>query len=104
MLQLILGVLSAFICFLHHHNVIIELAESFAICAQLARSAVRLLKQAKRLEDILGSGGNINRAMWVMYGGQWGGAERGGLEREVDTEVIMDDNASDGGWEVETCQ
>lgn len=66
---------------------------------------MRLLKEAKNLEDILGSGTNLNRAMWAVKGGAWAGVERGGLEKEIYTVTegsLEDGSGSDGGWVVET--
>jgi hypothetical protein len=97
------GVASAFICFVEHHNAVPELAEAFAKAAQLARSAINSLAEAKMFEDIIGRGTNLNRALWAVYGGQWQGPERGGLELEPANEntPMVEETGSDGGWEVE---
>jgi hypothetical protein len=38
---------------------------------------------AHRLESALADGEGWNRAVWTVWGGQYGGAERGGLEKEM---------------------
>lgn len=64
---------------------------------------MRCLLDAKSFEDLLGKGTNFNRALWAVYGGQWKGPERGGMELEPPTQVVeeVEESGSDGGWEVE---
>jgi hypothetical protein len=98
-----IGIASAFICFIQHYEVVPELAKEFAAAANLARTAVRCLLEAKSFEDVIGKGTNLNRALWAVHGGQWKGPERGGLELEPVPEPvdIDEESGSDGGWKVE---
>lgn len=44
----------------------------------------------------------INRASWTVFGGEWGGAERGGMEKEGEVRVPEEPfEGSDGGWRVD---
>jgi hypothetical protein len=103
MKSLTVGVASSFINFLQIYDVIPELSEEFVVAATLARSATRCLSEAKSLEDVLGKGSNLNRALWAVYGGRWQGPERRGLELEPLPERIEQEveTGSDGGWEVD---
>ncbi|WWC88441.1 uncharacterized protein L201_003352 [Kwoniella dendrophila CBS 6074] len=108
---------AAFMSFLIHYEVFPEasLKNELVRARDIARSAPQALLDAKALEDTISHGPGWNRAAWTLYGGAWGGAERGGLEKEVITwgsqntadhsdkeESTKDEETSDnGGWSVE---
>lgn len=74
-----------------------------AAAAKIARDAHEQLLSSKAFEDRLCDGRGLNRAVWTVYGGEWAGPERGGLEKEGEVYVPaeIEDGQSDGGWEVD---
>ncbi|WVW84929.1 hypothetical protein I302_106965 [Kwoniella bestiolae CBS 10118] len=101
---------AAFMSFLVYYDVLPEatLAPALKRACDVARSAPQALLDAKTLEDQLGIGTGWNRANWTLFGGSWGGAERGGPERDriswTEPNVGQEDShkkADDGGWYVE---
>lgn len=102
---------SAFLSFVSFHRVLSEseLTTSIAQAAKIARSARRQLLEAKILEEQLCNGMGWNRASWTVWGGQYGGVERGGLEYEESSWPVSGDSSAstgcevdDGGWKVES--
>ncbi|OCF75590.1 hypothetical protein I204_04447 [Kwoniella mangroviensis CBS 8886] len=100
---------AAFLSFLVHYDVLPEpaLQASLRKACDIAHSAPQALLDAKALEDVLSSGTGWNRANWTMFGGSWGGAERGGLEKSSISWGKQNANqepsegvADDGGWSV----
>ncbi|WWC96342.1 hypothetical protein V866_003209 [Kwoniella sp. B9012] len=100
---------AAFLSFLVHYVVLPEPALQAPLrkACDIARSAPQALLDAKALEDVLSSGTGWNRANWTMYGGSWGGSERGGLEKgpiswgeQNAKEELSEEIADDGGWSV----
>jgi hypothetical protein len=91
---------SAFLAYVQHHEVLPDIA-GFADAAALARDACGRLEDAKGFEDVLCSPLGWNRAAWTMWGGVYGGAERGGQEKEVRAEDPSGADADDGGWSVD---
>ncbi|WWC62823.1 uncharacterized protein I303_105421 [Kwoniella dejecticola CBS 10117] len=103
---------SAFLSYCTHYNVLCEseLRGPIERAAEIARTAPQALLDAKLLEDSISLGTGWNRASWTLFGGSWGGAERGGLERESiswgennASEVARNERSSsdDGGWVVD---
>ncbi|OCF44367.1 hypothetical protein I317_01812 [Kwoniella heveanensis CBS 569] len=102
---------AAFMSFLTHHKVLSEpaLSAAFERAAYIARSAPQQLIEAKQLEDAIGFGSGWNRGCWTIWGGNYGGPERGGLEKEenqwgsssnvVDEQAEKD--ADENGWTVD---
>ncbi|WVQ96553.1 hypothetical protein IAU59_003658 [Kwoniella sp. CBS 9459] len=75
---------AAFMSYLVHHNVFSEpnLNAAFKRAADIARAAPQQLVETKQLEDAISLGSGWNRACWTIWGGNYGGPERGGLEKE----------------------
>ncbi|WWC70987.1 uncharacterized protein I206_104940 [Kwoniella pini CBS 10737] len=103
---------AAFLSYLVHYNVLSE--PQLNACLQratcIARSAPQALLDAKALEDWIGLAIGWNRASWTLFGGTWGGAERGGLEKEAvlwgeqnqyNCTANETESGDDGGWLVE---
>lgn len=100
-------IVAAYLTFLDHYAVFPEpdLAQQVKRAAGLARSAPRLLRRAKHAEDVICAPAGWNRAAWSAWGGDYRGAERGGMEKEpvswgsgLRREETSED---DGGWVVE---
>jgi len=100
------GISASFFTYIEHHRVFPDepLKSRFEEAAALARSSPRLLMDAHRLESALADGEGWNRAVWTVWGGQYGGAERGGLEKEMPEWPVAE--VSDGelgeDWKVNT--
>jgi hypothetical protein len=102
---------SAFLAFVDFHQVLSDepYCNNIKQAVQLALAARDQLVDAKAVEDRLCLRTSWNRACWTVWGGQYGGAERGGMERETcqwpvaDADVIRSDdpNEDDGGWELQ---
>ncbi|WWD18696.1 hypothetical protein CI109_103150 [Kwoniella shandongensis] len=95
---------SAFTSFLLHYNVLSEpeLKDAFERAATIARLAPSNLIEAKLLEEALARGDGWNRANWTVWGGTYGGVERGGFEKEVDSwSARPTTEGDDGGWTVD---
>jgi hypothetical protein len=95
---------SAFLSFVEHHHVVEEIQDQIAQAAELARGAYDRIKSSKVFEDALCEGNGLNRAAWTVYGGEWGGPERGGLEKEGEIhqpESDIKNDEDDGGWGVD---
>jgi hypothetical protein len=92
---------ATFMTFIEHHNVVPEIAQDLSAAAALARGAHTLIIEAKAFEDALCDGTGWNRAAWTLWGGEWAGAERGGLEREGEVHIPEQVEGSDGGWNVD---
>jgi hypothetical protein len=99
---------AAFMTYIVHCEVFPEpdLSQRFARATDLARSASRGLLAAKELEGALTNLRGWNRASWSAFGGAYGQAERGGMEKEVqawDTgaDTFKPEKDDDGGWIVE---
>ncbi|KAK8858805.1 hypothetical protein IAR55_003035 [Kwoniella newhampshirensis] len=99
---------AAFMSFLAHYDVISEpqLKPAFQKATNIARSAPQQLVDAKYLEEAIARGTGWNRACWTVWGGSYGGAERGGLEKEdsawATRSVGGEDISDDGGWTIPT--
>lgn len=106
-LSWITEITSAFMSFLTHYDVFPEpeLKSIFQRAAIIARLAPHKLVEAKQLEEALARGDGWNRASWTVWGGTYGSAERGGLEKESnswDTQPPPDVGITDdGGWTVD---
>ncbi|WVF69039.1 hypothetical protein IAT40_003813 [Kwoniella sp. CBS 6097] len=102
---------AAFMSFVTHHNVFSEpiLNAAFQRAADIARAAPQQLLEAKQLEDAISLGTGLNRACWTIWGGTYGGPERGGLEQEDNqwgsASNVLDEQAEkeadDHGWTVD---
>jgi hypothetical protein len=100
---------AAFFSYIAHYKVFPEepLNTRFKQAAILARMSPRLLLDAFRVDGVLADGRGWNRAVWAAWGGQYGGAERGGLEREIPQWPVVSssdemlDTAETGDWHVE---
>ena len=92
---------SAFLAYVQHHEILPDIA-GLDDAVALAVEAPARLQDAKALEDVLCSPLSWNRSAWTMWGGIYGGPERGGLEKE---EAAVRENEAadvdDGGWSVE---
>lgn len=98
---------ATFLTYIEHHQVVEEIQADIAQAAQLARDAHDQLVSSKAFEDALCEGKGLNRAAWTVYGGEWGGPERGGLEKEGEVhqpEPAINDDQDDGGWAVDICK
>lgn len=72
----------------------------------MARHAVQQIVDAKQLEDVLCHRSGWNRAGWSVWGGVYGGPERGGLEKEasdwgIDHGNVDAQGQENGGWTVD---
>lgn len=100
---------SAFLSFIEFHQVLSEpeYISSVRNAATLAREASDQLVNAKIVEDALCEATAWNRACWTVLGGQYGGAERGGMEKEVESWPVVSaaqvesHDEDDGGWELQ---
>lgn len=96
------GISAAFFSYIEHYDVFPEdaLKTRFVKAAALARSSPRLLLDAHTLESALADGEGWNRTVWAAWGGQYGGAERGGLEKEIPEWPVstVPDQEPDGDW------
>jgi hypothetical protein len=100
---------AAFFAYLVYYNVFPEepFASDFRQAATIAQSAPRLLLDALRVETALEEHQGWNAATWTLWGGQYGGAERGNLlASEWPTETVMSndkkDEIGDGGWGIKS--
>ncbi|KAK4687993.1 conserved oligomeric Golgi complex subunit 2, partial [Tremellales sp. Uapishka_1] len=104
-------IVAAFMSYLTHYKVISDpyLEPSILRATALARAAPQKLIEAKKLEDTLSLGTSFNRAMWSVWGGTYGSAERARANthdqgdhdsvKVQKQEVEMD--KEDGGWGVQ---
>ena len=92
---------SAFLAYIQHHQILLDIA-GLDDAVALAVEAPARLQDAKALEDALCAPHSWNRSAWTMWGGVYGGPERGGQEQE---EPAVHENEAadvdDGGWSVE---
>ena len=101
---------AAFLSFVRHYGVFSELepklCAAFESATLIARQAPQQLRDAKQFEEAICDNRCWNRAAWSVWGGEYGGPERGGLEREVlqwGTEIgPTKGEDDDGGWVVNT--
>lgn len=98
--------MSAFLSYVDHHQVFPEqpYASRFAAAAAIARTGPRLLLEALRVEDALARSEGWNAATWSLWGGQYGGADRGSMQTEewpVESGLVQNSDSGktgDGGW------
>jgi hypothetical protein len=101
--------MATYFAYIEHYQVFADSPydKQFASVARMATMAPRLLREAHEVEESIGQARGLNRATWTIWGGQYGGAERSGFERE-ETDWPISENpelgpskTDTGGWEVE---
>ncbi|WRT68005.1 uncharacterized protein IL334_004980 [Kwoniella shivajii] len=100
---------AAFMSFLVHHQALSDpnIQPGILEAAAIARSAPQALIDANTFEHMISNGSGWNRACWTIWGGSYGGAERGGLEKESiswgEQPPLQSggDESDDNGWTVE---
>lgn len=101
-----LEIMATYFVYIDHYRVFTDypLGEQFGRVARLASTAPRQLHTAFALEEGIGNVKAFNRVTWTIWGGQYGGAERGGLEQEVNYWPTSGEEsacgADIGGWEI----